>query len=258
MSRVGVVGIWVTLARMGQAEGGSMRDFWDQRAAEDAFYFVDNRLDYGHPDMEAFWEGGRSDLDTILGELGVELRASDDVVEIGCGVGRITRVLAARAESVRALDVSGRMIELARQHNGELVNVEWIHGDGASLTGVETESADVCFSHVVFQHIPDPAITLAYVREIGRVLRPGGWAAFQVSDLPVLHERRPAAERVRALARSAFRRGPRGQGHAAWLGSAVDLDALRNTAAASGAPVERVSGAGTQFCLVLMRKPAAT
>lgn len=28
-----------------------MKRFWDDRAREDAFYFVDNRLDYGSPDQ---------------------------------------------------------------------------------------------------------------------------------------------------------------------------------------------------------------
>ena len=49
-------------------------------------------------------------------------------------------------------------------------------------------SVDGCFSHVVFQHIPDPPITLNYVREMGRVLRPGGWALFQVSNDPTIHQ----------------------------------------------------------------------
>jgi len=48
--------------------------------------------------------------------------------------------------------------------------------------------------------------------------------------------------------------GPRGQHHPAWLGSAVDLDELRQTAAAAGLDVERVEGAGTQFCLVMLRR----
>ena len=33
-------------------------EFWDERAREDAFYFVDSRLDYGDPDVERFWAGG--------------------------------------------------------------------------------------------------------------------------------------------------------------------------------------------------------
>ena len=51
-------------------------------------------------------------------------------------------------------------------------------------------------------------------------------------------------------------RAPRGQRDPAWLGSAVDLDELRAAAADGGTQVERVVHEGTQFCLVLLRKPA--
>ena len=79
-----------------------MRRFWDDRAEENAFYFVDNRLDYQHPDAERFWTMGKEALDKILALLGVEVEPTDRVVEIGCGVGRLTRPLAARARDVRA------------------------------------------------------------------------------------------------------------------------------------------------------------
>lgn len=232
----------------------AMRDFWDRRAEEDAFYFVDNRLAYGAPDLDAFWAGGREDLDQILDQLGVAVDPEDDVVEIGCGVGRITRALAARAASVRALDVSGRMLDLARDHNPQAANVTWIQGEGTTLSGIASASADACFSHVVFQHIPDPQITLGYVREMGRVLRTGGWAAFQISNSPAIHRRRPWRERARSLPRRILGRGPRGQAHEAWLGSAVDLEELRQVAEGSGMSVQRVVGEGTQWCLVLLRR----
>jgi 2-polyprenyl-3-methyl-5-hydroxy-6-metoxy-1,4-benzoquinol methylase len=48
-----------------------------------------------------------------LGLLAVELRPDDEIVEVGCGVGRITRELARRGRSVRALDVSAEMLERA-------------------------------------------------------------------------------------------------------------------------------------------------
>jgi SAM-dependent methyltransferase len=231
-----------------------MKRFWDERASEDAMYFVDNRLEYGDPDTERFWSGGRDDLDALLSALGADIAPTDEIVEIGCGVGRITRELATRGATVRAVDVSERMLELARLHNPELANVSWILGDGDSLAGIESESADACVSHVVFQHIPDPSITLSYIREIGRVLRPGGWAAFQISNSPEIHRRRPLGERLRAGARAALRRGPAGQAHPAWLGSAVELDDLRRAASDSGSQVARVSGEGTQFCFVLLHR----
>jgi SAM-dependent methyltransferase len=234
----------------------SMRDYWNSRARENPFYFVCNRLNYRKPDLDRFWASGREALDEQLGVLGVRISAGDEVVEVGCGVGRITRVLAERGATVRALDVSPDMLEVARELNPALENVSWLLGDGRSLAGVESSSADACESHVVFQHIPDPEITYGYVREIGRVLRPGGWAAFQVSNQQSIHRKRSFRERLRIGFLSLLGRAPRGQADRAWLGSAVDLDRLRAVADETGLAVDRIEGAGTQFCQVLLRKPS--
>ena len=232
---------------------GSSERFWDERAREQALFFVDNTVDYRDPDVERFWaEGGRA-VSAILGELDVEIAPLDTVVEIGCGVGRLTRVLAGRAERVVALDVSSEMLTRARELNPALGNVTWVHGDGTSLAGIEDASADGCFSHVVFQHLPDPELTLGYVREMARVLRPGGWAAFGLSTDPAVHRpRHRAGWRLAAL----LRRGPRGQEHPAWLGSAVPLDRLRRAAGDAGLEVERVLHPDTQFTLVRARRRA--
>jgi SAM-dependent methyltransferase len=230
-----------------------MRRFWDRRAREDAFYFVDNRLDYGDPDVQRFWDGGVRDLSTILSRLGARIQPTDRVVEIGCGVGRLTRPIASAAQHVWALDVSAEMLERARSNNAHLSNVTWIQGDGTSLAGIDDASVDVCISHVVFQHIPDPAVTLSYVSEMGRVLVGGGWAAFQISNDPRVH-RSGAAQHVRGRLATLLGRSPRGQSDPAWLGSAVGLDELADAATAGGLTIEATDGAGTQFCLVLARR----
>ena len=238
-----------------------MRRFWDARAREAAFHFVDSRQEYGahghghsghghggHGDD--FWEGGITDLDALLGAVGARIGEGDRVLEIGCGVGRLTRAIAARCDAVIALDVSEEMLAQARERNPSLTGVEWVLGDGFSLAGVEDASVDGIVSHVVFQHIPDPAITLGYVREMGRVLRPGGWAAFQVSNDPSVHERPGLAVRLRSSLAGLLRRGPRGTGDPSWLGSAVEIPALEMAAADGGLSVERVEYAGTQYCTV--------
>jgi SAM-dependent methyltransferase len=229
-----------------------MQQFWDERAKEDAFYFVDNRIGYRDPEAEArFWAGGLEDLDNLLGATGIAVRPTDRVVEIGCGVGRLTRVLSERAESVKALDVSAEMLEQAREHNAQLANVEWVHGDGTSLAGIPDGQADLVVSHVVFQHIPDPQITLGYVREIGRVLKPGGLAGFQVSNDKTVHRPRSGVgDKVKA----ALGRAPRGQTHAAWLGSAVEVDDLRAAASDGDMDIEKLVGEGTQYLLVRLRR----
>jgi SAM-dependent methyltransferase len=230
-----------------------MRGFWDDRGREDPFFFVDNRLDYGKPDLERFWAGGQHDLDKLLDAVGAQFRPGDTAVEIGCGVGRLTRHVAPLVSAVKALDISGDMLRLAREHNPELGNVEWIHGDGASLAGIDDASADCIVSHVVFQHIPDPRTTLAYITDMGRVLRPGGWAAFQFSNDPKVHQRPGFAGRAAAWLRARAGRGPRGQAHIAWLGSAVEVEDLRVTAEAAGLRLERLVGEGTQYCVALLR-----
>jgi len=231
-----------------------MGDFWDRRARENPLFFVDNSLDYNAPDVEAFWADGPRWLDDLLGSVGAELSERDAVVEIGCGVGRLTRPIAERAATVIALDVSGEMLARAREHNAHLENVTWIQGDGTSLAGVPDAQADACVSHVVFQHMPDPRITLGYVREIGRVLRPGGWGAFQVSNDRHIHRRRRGRERMRLVLNAARGRAPRGQANPNWLGSAVDLDAVRDAASDGAMDVEGVAGEGTQLCYVLTRR----
>jgi SAM-dependent methyltransferase len=231
-----------------------MRSFWDRRAREDPFFFVDSRLRYGDPDRERFWSRGEADLDALLGTLGARLRRSDVVVELGCGIGRLTRAIAARSARVIAVDVSGEMLAAARAENPDLGNVDWLLGDGVSLRQVPSGAADACISHVVFQHIPDPAITLGYVREMGRVLRAGGWSAFQVSTDPAVHRLPPVGTRLRRGLRSAIGRAPRGQAAPAWRGSAVDLSELEEAAREAGMRVERVVGAGSQYCGVLARR----
>jgi SAM-dependent methyltransferase len=233
-----------------------MRQFWDARSREDAFFFVDDTLDYRAPDLERFWAGGEAAVRVVLETLDLELRPSDVVVDVGCGVGRITRVLAGRVAHVRALDVSGEMLARARELNPGLDNVDWVLGDGTSLRPVEDRSADAIVSWVVFQHIPDPEVTLGYVRDMARVLRPGGWSAFQVSDDPQIHARPPLARRIAERLRALAGRAPRGRLAGEWRGSAVGLDRLRATAAACGLTVERVVNPGTQFCVVLLRRPA--
>ena len=225
-----------------------MRKFWDERAREDAFHFVDNREPYREADEERFWSEGERDLVTLLSTLDLAVRLDDHVLDLGCGIGRLTRVLTGRAAHVTAVDVSPGMLARARELNAQLNNVSWMLGDGETLEGVPDGSVDAVVSHVVLQHIPSAKVQLGYVAEMGRVLRPGGWAAFGLSTDPRVHEPRPASRRD--LFRAMTGKRPGGQDEPEWLGAFVPLDALGATAAQSGLTLERIEGANTQFTLV--------
>jgi hypothetical protein len=56
--------------------------YWDERARENALYFVDNEVDYRDPDDDEFWRRGDEALDKMLAIVGLEI-GGDDLIEAG-------------------------------------------------------------------------------------------------------------------------------------------------------------------------------
>jgi ubiquinone/menaquinone biosynthesis C-methylase UbiE len=169
----------------------------------------------------------------------------------------MTRAIAAQAGSVVGVDVSPEMVARAEQALADVPNARFAVGTGTDLAGLDAAAFDVCYSFIVFQHIPDPAVTCTYVSEMGRVLRPGGWAVFQVSERPEQHQaawyRRETG--VPARVRRALGRAPRGCLEPQWLGSAVPRADLLRAIEQGGLELVATSGDGTQFCMVHVRRP---
>ena len=79
---------------------------------------------------------------------------------------------------VDGVDISPTMIRRAVER-GLPDNVRLCVCSGRDLEGFEDHSFDFVFSHHVFQHVSEDAIIESYLREIARVLRPGGVAVLQ-------------------------------------------------------------------------------
>jgi 16S rRNA (adenine1518-N6/adenine1519-N6)-dimethyltransferase len=60
---------------------------------------------------------------------------ADTAVEIGVGLGFLTRELAARAGRVVAVEIDGRLLQLAREDLAAAANIEWVHGDALAGAG---------------------------------------------------------------------------------------------------------------------------
>ncbi|MGF1446372.1 MAG: class I SAM-dependent methyltransferase [Pikeienuella sp.] len=119
-------------------------------------------------------------VDAALERAGSPDPSGLDCLEIGCGVGRATRALAARFATVTAVDISAPHLEVAAQElaaagiaNVTLTRAARIE-DYAALNPV-----DVAFSRLVLQHNPPP-VQAAILRAVFSKLRPGGLAIFQV------------------------------------------------------------------------------
>lgn len=91
------------------------------------------------------------------------------VLDIGCGPGCLTQLLASRGLTVSGIDVSTEMLRLARTYNPELGFI------GASLTQVPLADgvAAGVFCWYVLHHVPDDDLSVA-ARELARVTAPGG------------------------------------------------------------------------------------
>lgn len=104
------------------------------------------------------------------------------LLDIGCGPGAITAVLAAHVGQVTGIDIQPRSIAAANELVGEtgIGNLSFREADMTALP-FDDESFDAVFLHAVLYHQDAPTLagTLAEAR---RVLRPGGLVATRDAD----------------------------------------------------------------------------
>jgi SAM-dependent methyltransferase len=153
-----------------------MRADWNQRARDDAHYFVA----FGGLDQDEaeFLATAADVLRSIEGQL-KRLPSSDDrrtwrALEIGCGPGRLIKPLSRHFGEIHGVDVSDEMIRLARQRLADIPHAHFHATNGSTLAQFASESFHFVYSYAVFQHIPSRDVVLEYMREIRRVLKPGG------------------------------------------------------------------------------------
>jgi len=98
------------------------------------------------------------------------------VVDLGCGPGNSTAVLATRwpAARITGLDSSAEMLDRARQSNPRL---EWVQGDITEWSSGAGREYDIVFSNAALQWVTDHAAI--YPRLLNRVAA-GGALAVQV------------------------------------------------------------------------------
>jgi SAM-dependent methyltransferase len=163
-----------------------MKDDWNRRATEDAKWYI-NTYKRDQTDEEFFRQGQQvvdailqADLDLLCG--GRDPRTLR-LLEIGCGVGRMTRPLAAVFGEVVATDVSGEMVTRCRETVGTLVNVTCAETSGYDFRAFSDASFDVVFSAYVYQHVPSRDVIRAGLGDAFRVLRPGGVMYFLVNGV---------------------------------------------------------------------------
>jgi len=166
-----------------------MKRDWDERAKIDAMYFVKTNLGQTKKD---FWDCKKYRDRSILGIktqrynqiINKKNLSEMRVLEIGCGIGRILISMSEIFGEVYGVDVSKKMIEIAKKYIKEIPNCKVFENNGSDLSRFPKNYFDFCFSAIVFQHIPSKEIVVNYIKEVARVLKPECVFRFQVKGIP--------------------------------------------------------------------------
>jgi ubiquinone/menaquinone biosynthesis C-methylase UbiE len=125
----------------------------------------------GYSDESSLQTSGKQVAARIA--VAISLNASDDVLEIGCGVGRVGCAIAPECRSWIGCDISKAMLSHARRRLAGLSNVRLVRLWEASLNEIPDASVDVVYCTNMLAHL-DPMERWQYVMEAQRILRPFG------------------------------------------------------------------------------------
>ncbi len=213
-----------------------MRAEWNERAREDAHYFVA----FGRRDQDD--EEFFSTAADLVRELEAELKRLDPAVpprerralEIGCGPGRLLRPLSRHFGEIHGIDVSDEMIAKAKEKLRNIPNAFPHHASGSDLAQFPDNHFDFVYSYAVFQHIPSGDVVFSYLCETVRVLKPGGVARLHINGLP-------KTSKV----------------YTTWEGVRISSEEVHAFARKNNIRLLSLTGAETQYMWTTWRKPAA-
>ncbi|AFY30936.1 class I SAM-dependent methyltransferase [Calothrix sp. PCC 7507] len=114
----------------------------------------------------------------------VDLATKANVLDLGCGTGRLLERLASKFPELRGtgLDLSPQMLQVARQKNCHHPRLIYVEGKAESLPFADSQF-DAVFNTISFLHYLEPRQVLS---EVARVLSPGG--RFYLVDTTVKNE----------------------------------------------------------------------
>ena len=144
--------VWATVGALDAATQERLADVLERRGAD--------------PDQQAMRQVFLAD---------VEFPPAADVLELGCGTGVLSRVLASRPEvgAVVGVDAAGSLLARARDLAADVPGLRFEEADARALPFAD-ERFDVAVFDSMLSHVPEPERALA---ETFRVLRPDGLLA---------------------------------------------------------------------------------
>jgi ubiquinone/menaquinone biosynthesis C-methylase UbiE len=140
---------------------------------------VGKEIDRLRAQVELFWDSESKHY------AGSGLRDGMHVVELGCGPGFTTGKLleAYPGITITAVDLDPLLLDVARERlAGQYPGRIEFRVASIEDTALPADSYDFALTRLVLEHLPDP---VGAVREVARILRPGGRAAFVDNDFQI-------------------------------------------------------------------------
>ena len=117
----------------------AMKRDWNDRARQDAKWFI-NTARLAQPEKDFDKDGARDVDRLVVSDLALLTQGKDPkqlrILELGCGIGRMTKHLASLFGEVHATDVSGEMINRAKERLTGTSNATLYETNGYDLAGI--------------------------------------------------------------------------------------------------------------------------
>lgn len=157
---------------------------WNVFARHEPYYHIlshPSMLSPGPGQQAEFWASGERDIVSLQAFAGLSFEEGTGV-DLGCGLGRLTRALRRLTSQQIGLDISAEMLSQAREANRAFPGIEFrqICDDNWPI---ETGSCVLVVSLYVLQHMSSLDLMEQSIHEMGRVLVSGGKIVFNVPTL---------------------------------------------------------------------------
>lgn len=103
------------------------------------------------------------------------------VLDAGCGIGNLSKIMISRGAKVVGVDASPKWIDYCQSTYKKTSNLEFHHTDIGSMKFLKNASFDAVVMNMVILNVYSLPHVKKVIKEIGRVLKPGG--VFIFSDL---------------------------------------------------------------------------
>lgn len=161
-------------------------EWWNKSLSEVGLHGMDKLVD-SSGSWDALLQSGREDLARALSFTEMTTGRDRAVLEIGCGVGRISLALADHFGRVIGVDVAPTLIEEAQRRNTrENVTFEVCDGTRICPSGTGSSSAycDTVFSYEVLYYLNAVSLT-TYLEDAFALLSSGGQLVFHLNMEPI-------------------------------------------------------------------------